>query len=534
MRAGRLWSLTLAFSILATAWAQSASADEAAALFDPGRMFVIKLSLPEKSRQELAKDHDKYQPGTFSLAETDGTPGGVGPFSTLVNVKIKLKGSASLRPLEEKSAFKIKFEEQPFRGLRYLTLNNMVEDRSMLHETLAYTAFRGAGVPASRTGYAYVYVDGDDYGLHLNIEALDQPALEKRFGSFDADTQHLYEGEGGDEVRPGWADGYEIDEGGADLDDLEALIEAVNSSGSSSWASRVAAAADLQEMTRMWATEKYIGQWDGYAGRDGETWLPNNYYLYSDPDGVFQMLPWGNDESWQMAYRLPFDGPAGLMFNRCLEDEACAAVYRQSVAAVRTAIVGMGIDSLAVKTAALLAPWQAMEQANSTREEHSIESIQDGVGETREFIASRPGDVAEWLGEAAEPEAGPADPGARSVDPTSASAPAPHRLINFSNPGLRVGRVWVGKGVIRAQAHPWGRGVVTQRVTVSMGKGPVVACRDRVRVERAGDLTLSCRLPAPVRERLQRRGLGLVVHIRFLPAGGRPESATRRIALPHG
>ena len=41
----------------------------------------------------------------------------------------------------------------------------------------------------------------------------------------------------------------------------------------------------------MWAVEKYIGQWDGYAGRDGETWLPNNYYLYSDPNGASRCCP---------------------------------------------------------------------------------------------------------------------------------------------------------------------------------------------------------------------------------------------------
>ena len=32
-------------------------------------------------------------------------------------------------------------------------------------------------MPASRTGYAYVYVNGDDYGVHLNIETLDEVAL---------------------------------------------------------------------------------------------------------------------------------------------------------------------------------------------------------------------------------------------------------------------------------------------------------------------------------------------------------------------
>lgn len=41
-------------------------------------MNVVHLTLPQESREGLATDRDKYQPGTFSLAETDGTPGGVG------------------------------------------------------------------------------------------------------------------------------------------------------------------------------------------------------------------------------------------------------------------------------------------------------------------------------------------------------------------------------------------------------------------------------------------------------------------------
>lgn len=67
----------------------------------------------------------------------------------------------------------------------------------------------------------------------------------------------------------------------------------------------MAAVADLEEMTRMWATEKYIGQWDGYAGKDGDPWLPNDYYLYSDPTGRFQMMPWGTTKAgrWSVAWR---------------------------------------------------------------------------------------------------------------------------------------------------------------------------------------------------------------------------------------
>ena len=118
---------------------------------------------------------DEYQPGTFAL-EADGVTHG--PFE----VGVRLKGGlGSFRGLEGKAAFKVKVDEyvdgQTFFGLEKLTLNNMVQDPSMVHETLAYELFRSLGVPASRTGYAFVRVNGESFGLYLNVETLDAIAL---------------------------------------------------------------------------------------------------------------------------------------------------------------------------------------------------------------------------------------------------------------------------------------------------------------------------------------------------------------------
>ena len=70
---------------------------------------------------------------------------------------------------------------QRFFGLKTLTLNNMVQDPSMIHELLAYKVFRSAGVAAPRTGYAYLRVNGADYGVYLNIETLDTVMLPRWF-----------------------------------------------------------------------------------------------------------------------------------------------------------------------------------------------------------------------------------------------------------------------------------------------------------------------------------------------------------------
>ena len=57
----------------------------------------------------------------------------------------------------------------------------------MIHESLAYTAFAAAGVPASRTATPTSGSTAKNYGLHLNLESLDNVSLPKIFGTpFDS------------------------------------------------------------------------------------------------------------------------------------------------------------------------------------------------------------------------------------------------------------------------------------------------------------------------------------------------------------
>ncbi len=402
---GTIAALCLAISLV---FAGTALADEdpAAAMYSPGTVDVVDLTMPQTSIEALEADPEgEYVPGTFSLATTDGTPAGVGSFSTPINVGIRLKGGlGSFQTLSGKAGFKIKLnyvKGTKFLGLKKMTLNNMVQDPSMVHETLDYRLFHTVGVQASRTGYAYVRLNGLDYGLYLNIETLDDTALEKRFGEFD-DPQHLYEGSYGPDVVPGVEVApdeigkFEVDEGDDEhFEDLEALIAAVNDETAPDFSEAVEPVADLLEMTRNWAVEKYIGHWDGYAGMQGVYW-PNNYYLYSDPNGVFQMLPWGVDQTWSVA--LPFDGAAGVMFDKCLADQSCASLYRRALREVKAGVDADDLDNLADSTAALLEPWQEMDP----RRPYGMQAISDAVAATRAFIAGRPQQLAEWL--ATQPE----------------------------------------------------------------------------------------------------------------------------------
>ena len=501
-------------------------------MYEPGTMVVIDLSLTPTEKAKLEANHEKYVKGTFSLAKTDGTPGGaLTPVVTAQPVELRLKGNVlgSYRPLTGKAGFKLKFgKSEPFLGLRKLTLNNMVEDPSMIHETLAYSVFRRAGIAAPRTGFADVRLNGEDFGVYLNLENLDKVNLERWFGKFEEPAQHLYEGEDGVDVTPGVAaltgkeGGYEVDEGKEEnVEDLEALVAAVNGSKGPGWSASVASVADLKEMTRMWAVEKYIGHWDGYSG-EKDSLKPNNYYLYSDAAGRFQMLPWGTDNTWEPYRRTEFGGEAGLLFDDCLADPACSALYRKTLRGLQATVPGLDLDSLALKTAALLKPWEEAEQGNG-RSEHDLAEIETGVDETREFIAGRPDELAAFLG----PEELPL------LTPAPGSSPASSPTVIVPNvPNLYVGHSGRDRGAL--VTHLWlaGAGAITQVAKVKTAQGARTVCSVRAIVPKGGPRDLRCPLSSEVLIRLRSHDQTLRVRTTFTPQAGDPDSIVGRVPLP--
>lgn len=477
----------VAAALLAAAFPAAAGADEgpAAWLFDPEAIVEIELDLPPETVAALEEDpKGDYRPATFTVRAA-----GV-PERTLA-VGVKLKGHGSFRGLDGKAAFKVKFNElvkgQKLDGLKKLTLNNMVQDRSMLHETLAYEAFRGVGLPAPRTGYAKLTVNGVLYGLYLNVETYDDVWLPRWFET----TAHLLEGEYefvngvgiGADAHPGRTHLFEVDEGDEeDLWDLDALVVAATAEGGA-WSQGMEAVADLEQMVRFWAVERYIGHWDGYAGRLGVGATPNNFYLHSDASGRFTMLPWGTDQTWEK--RLSFHEPGGLLLNRCLADAACAAAYGEAVAAVGAQIAALPLAERAQRVAALLAPVQAQE--DPARRESDVRQIRAAVLQTLRFIAARPHDLAD---SPAPPLPSPLLPGSGAA---AQGPPPPARPA-------RLGRAELNGRVVFASVLAFAPGRAVLIVELRRGAAWAAACRAESRAPAPRRHRLACRLrPAALR-----------------------------------
>lgn len=531
--AGRL-ALAAAVCLCLLAWLPAAAAaDEAEVLYDPGTVSVIEVDLPQTSEEALEADPEgKYQPATMTFKRTDGTPSGVIEILGPRKVEMRLKGSASFRDLSEKAAFKIKIPkaDPPFLGLRKMTLNNMVEDPSMTHETLAFALHRALGVPASRTGFVYLEINGQHYGLYLDVENYDNVAMAKKLGAFDTNVQHVYEGENGTDVEPGEVGSFEVDEGPADISDLEGLATAV--AGSDPWLTGVGALADLEEMTRMWAAEKYSGQFDGYAGGPALD-HPNNYFLATGPDGLFRMLPWGQDETWKEENHLPFDGEAGVMFEGCLADPGCESLYEGALETVQTTIPSLKLDTLAVCTAEMLAPWQQLEEDESTRFEYDAGEIAAAVTETRAFIAGRPDELADFLGNAGPAQPAPVD--SCPAEEPEAEQPLVPYMVQMPPPteqgaavkAATLGRIARKGKLLRVGVFSPTAGSLKLAAKTAGRRGALV-CSSRTTVG-AGTTTVSCRLSRAALKALEDGPVRLVVSVR-VPTD--PEPLTRQARLP--
>jgi hypothetical protein len=356
-------------------------------LFDPFQVIEVNLTLSEFAIESLKLDPYIYVPGTVSvtIGETTYDP---------LEVGVRIKGQlGSKRPIDKKAAFKVKLnysvKGQRLFGLKKLTLNNMVQDKAMLHEALAYSMFRAFGVACPRTGYAWVAVNGEDYGLYANIETPDDIFLSRFYQA----TTHLFEGDYGSDVVPGEADELEIDEGSTtDISDLMALIEAAQAPDDT-WMESVAPFADLEQMVRTWVIEQYIGHWDGYAP------TINNYYLHSDGDERFTMLPWGVDQTFSQ--KRDFYLGKGHLFARCMGIKACRDLYEKALVDFVPVLDALESVPFVESLSEFLLPFV---EADPKRE-YSAATVATNVTSTINFLLDRREQVEELTACLSDPDA---------------------------------------------------------------------------------------------------------------------------------
>jgi spore coat protein CotH len=365
---------------------------------------TFELTIPQECIDALMLSPYEYCSGDVRYRPTGD------PVDDVVfeSVGIRLKGRASFQPIDAKPGFKIKLDEyvdgQRLYGLRRLTLNNMVQDPSMVHERIGYLLFRAAGVPAPLANNAEVYVNGAYYGLYLNLQTEDDEFVEHLYDPAPGNLYDISNDAYFVDFLPEWKSSFvlETNTDVGDTTDLDAAIAAVNGPDETFFED-AGLAFDWSELLALGGAQAIIADWDGYFG------ARNNYKAYHELDrDRFILFPWGIDQTfgitdghtddplWHLSYTI--DGSTserenGWVFLRCKASPVCEDLYMTAVGAALDAW-----DSLPLEDELDFILAQTAEaKAADTRKPYTDDQAAQYADAMRTFLQQRGDLVAEQL-----------------------------------------------------------------------------------------------------------------------------------------
>ena len=289
-------------------------------LFDPSRVHTIDIEMAAEDWNDLLEN-----PLEKSKYHCDITIDG----EKVNDVSCSTKGNSSLIMVKDlygidRYSLKINFgkyvEGQKFHGLSKINLNNSFSDSTYLKDYLCYRMFNKAGVDAPLCSFSWVRVNGEDYGLFITVEEVDENFLE-RTGWKDsvlykpdndklaADSDVLNEIiVGGFQVED-YSEGAELKYRGENIEDYPDIFENAQTEAEDEDKLRVIRALkslsegeDLEkylytdELLKYFAVQNFVMNYDGYTGP-----MLHNYYL-CEKDGKLAMFPWDYNSAFATAW----------------------------------------------------------------------------------------------------------------------------------------------------------------------------------------------------------------------------------------
>ena len=230
------------------------------------------------------------------------------------NVAIRAKGNTSLTQVKaygnNRYSFKLEFDHYDSTGTYYgldkLCLNNIIQDNTYMKDYLVYRMMSEMGVASPLCSYVYISVNGEEWGLYLAVEGVEESFLQRNYGNsygelYKPDTMDMGGGmgSGSDDVLLKYTDdeidSYKniFDNAKTDVSDSDKkrLINALKKLNSKE---DIAEAVDVDSVIRYFVVHNFVLNFDSYTGS-----MIHNYYLY-EKDGQMQMIPWD--------YNLAFGG----------------------------------------------------------------------------------------------------------------------------------------------------------------------------------------------------------------------------------
>ena len=186
-------------------------------IFDTSRVHTVDIVADEDDWQEMLSNAMAEEYISCALV-IDG--------ESYKNVGIRPKGNTSLSTVansdSDRYSFKIEFDHydstSTYYGLDKLCLNNVIQDNTYMKDYLCYQMMAYTGAETPLTSYVWITVNGEDWGLYIAAEGVEESFAERTYGSdygaiYKPDSMSMGGGGRGAEAKNRNEVGQELPEG---------------------------------------------------------------------------------------------------------------------------------------------------------------------------------------------------------------------------------------------------------------------------------------------------------------------------------
>ncbi|MEO0404668.1 MAG: CotH kinase family protein, partial [Bacteroidota bacterium] len=278
---------------------------EGDAIFAQDQIVTIELDFPEDNFWSTLTTN--YEDASYTWANLTLTD--MFGVQTFDSVGVRLKGNSSYNHPGNKKAFKIDFNKyisgQNYDGLKKLNFSNGFKDPSLIREKVFFDVSHAVGVPAPRTSFANVYMNGTFWGFYTVVEQIDDQFLDwaildddgnlfkagDNFGGDDGAADLVYYGDD----QSNYENRYELksNEDENDWSDLINFIDFINNSSDEQFEAEIAGRIELDEFLGSLALDNLFSNLDSYEGS------ARNYYIYHNlTSGKWEWIKWDGNEAF--------------------------------------------------------------------------------------------------------------------------------------------------------------------------------------------------------------------------------------------
>lgn len=225
---------------------------------------------------------------------------------TIDSIGFRLRGNTSR--YSQKKSFKVSFNSfrkgGKYFGVEKLNLNGEHNDPSLMRAKVMWDIFRQMEIPAPRANHVQLYINGNFYGVYLNVEHVDENFVKSRFENkngnlfkclYPADLDYLGSSSNAYKLKVDGRRVYDLktNEDADDYSDLLRLVKVLNQTSNTNLVCDLGEIYNIYDYLKIMAVDMYCGNWDGYI------FNKNNYYLYhNSATGRMEYIPYDVDNTF--------------------------------------------------------------------------------------------------------------------------------------------------------------------------------------------------------------------------------------------